>query len=70
LEAEKAEGYKSFNDTSYGKPAVAGAKKSIQSNKQNEELINFLEHKLEEFENKLQRTQSEYEVLQNEYSQL
>jgi hypothetical protein len=56
LEAEKAEGYKSFNDTSYGKPAVAGAKKSIQSNKQNEELINFLEHKLEEFENKLQRT--------------
>ena len=70
MEAEKAEGWRNQNDSNYGKPAVAGAKKSIQTNKQNEELINFLEHKLEEFENKLQRTQSEYELLQNEYGQL
>ena len=53
LEAEKAEGFRGNNDSHYGKPAVAGAtKKSNANNKQNEELINFLEHKLEEFENK------------------
>jgi chromosome segregation ATPase len=34
-----------------------------QNNKANEDLINFLEHKLEEIEKKLQRTQSEYELL-------
>jgi molecular chaperone GrpE (heat shock protein) len=33
------------------------------NNKANEDLINFLEHKLEEIEKKLQRTQSEYELL-------
>ena len=32
-------------------------------NKANEDLINFLEHKLEEIERKLQKTQSEYELL-------
>jgi len=31
--------------------------------KANEDLINFLEHKLEEIEKKLQRTQGEYELL-------
>ena len=31
--------------------------------KANEDLINFLEHKLEEIEKKLSTTQSEYEML-------
>jgi peptidoglycan hydrolase CwlO-like protein len=33
----------------------------------NEDLINFLEHKLEEIEKKLQKTQHEYESLQSDY---
>jgi chromosome segregation ATPase len=40
------------------------------NNKANEDLINFLEHKLEEIEKKLQRTQSEYELLQTDYVDL
>ena len=40
------------------------------NNKANEDLINFLEHKLEEIEKKLQRTQSEYELLQSDYVEL
>ncbi len=39
-------------------------------NKANEDLINFLEHKLEEIERKLQKTQSEYELLQGDYVDL
>lgn len=35
--------------------------------KQNDDLINFLEHKLEEIEKKLQKTQIEYENLQHDY---
>jgi molecular chaperone GrpE (heat shock protein) len=54
------------------KPAVMGVNKKNKSmmsgnepvNKANEDLINFLEHKLEEIEKKLQKTQSEYENLQ------
>jgi chromosome segregation ATPase len=40
------------------------------NNKANEDLINFLEHKLEEIEKKLQRTQGEYELLQSDYVEL
>jgi hypothetical protein len=43
---------------------------SIDDPKANEDLINFLEHKLEEIEKKLSSTQSEYEVLQNDYMEL
>lgn len=42
----------------------------MANNKANEDLINFLEHKLEEIEKKLQRTQSEYELLQSDYIEL
>jgi tetrahydromethanopterin S-methyltransferase subunit G len=35
----------------------------ITNNKANEDLISFLEHKLDEIEKKLHRTQSEYELL-------
>lgn len=42
----------------------------IVNNKANEDLINFLEHKLEEIEKKLQRTQNEYELLQSDYVEL
>ena len=38
--------------------------------KANEDLINFLEHKLEEIEKKLTSTQNEYEILQNDYVEL
>ena len=41
-----------------------------QNNKANEDLINFLEHKLEEIEKKLSRTQHDYENLQNDYTDL
>lgn len=34
-----------------------------QDNKANEDLVNFLEHKLEDIDKKLQRTQGEYELL-------
>ena len=74
LEAEKADG-------DSRKPAVMGMSgghsrrnKSYmgesQQNKANEDLINFLEHKLEEIEKKLQRTQGEYELLQTDYVDL
>lgn len=54
------------------KPAVMGINHSRKNksmiinepvNKANEDLINFLEHKLEEIEKKLQKTQNEYENL-------
>lgn len=55
-----------------GKNGQKYAMQDIQNvnNKANEDLINFLEHKLEEIEKKLQRTQSEYELLQNDYVDL
>jgi hypothetical protein len=43
---------------------------TIEDPKANEDLINFLEHKLEEIEKKLSSTQNEYEVLQNDYMEL
>ena len=43
---------------------------TIDDSKANEDLINFLEHKLEEIEKKLSSTQSEYEQLQNEYMEM
>ena len=63
------------------KPAVMGVSgghsrrnKSMMGtemhSKANEDLINFLEHKLEEIEKKLQRTQNEYESLQADYVEL
>ena len=39
----------------------------LTSMKQSDDLINFLEHKLEEIEKKLTRTQMEYETLQQDY---
>ena len=47
-----------------------GQETSMANNKANEDLINFLEHKLEEIEKKLQRTQNEYELLQSDYVEL
>jgi len=41
-----------------------------EESKTNEDLINFLEHKLEEIEKKLSSTQNEYEILQNDYMEL
>ena len=42
----------------------------LVADKQSEDLINFLEHKLEEIEKKLQKTQIEYEALQQDYVEL
>jgi molecular chaperone GrpE (heat shock protein) len=58
--------------------AVHGHSKSLMNsqeltstgNKANDDLINFLEHKLQEIENKLSRTQIEYDQLQQDYLQL
>ena len=44
--------------------------KQLEDSKANEDLINFLEHKLEEIEKKLANSQSDYEVLQNDYMEL
>jgi hypothetical protein len=41
-----------------------------QGTKDNEDLINFLEHKLEEIEKKYHRTQTEFEALQQQYHEL
>jgi hypothetical protein len=35
-----------------------------------EDLINYLEHRLEEIEKKCSSTQNEYEILQNDYMEL
>jgi len=43
---------------------------SMDDSKGNEDMINFLEHKLEEIEKKLSTTQSQYEQLQNEYMEM
>jgi chromosome segregation ATPase len=77
LEAEKIEGGTSR------KPAVTNLKSlrnsigspkrldmSMDESKQNDDLINYLEGKLEEIEKKLANTQNEYESLQNDYMEL
>lgn len=43
---------------------------SMDESKQNDDLINYLESKLEEIEKKLVNTQNEYESLQNDYMEL
>lgn len=52
------------------KPGLKSYISQDQGNKANEDLINFLEHKLEEIEKKLQRTQNDYENLQSDYTEL
>lgn len=42
----------------------------LDDSKGNDDLINFLEQKLEEIEKKLANTQNEYESLQNDYMEL
>lgn len=46
-----------------GSPAKKSKDVSIEDSKANEDLINFLEHKLEEIEKKLAASQSDYEAL-------
>ena len=77
LEAEKTEpvnsGRPAVMGMSGGQSRKAGLKNYMgqdHNNKANEDLINFLEHKLEEIEKKLQRTQNDYEILQNDYTDL
>jgi len=53
-----------------GSPAKKTKDVSIEDSKANEDLINFLEHKLEEIEKKLAVSQSDYEALQNDYMEL
>ena len=49
------------NSTGNQSPKKNGS--TIDDPKANEDLINFLEHKLEEIEKKLSTTQNEYELL-------
>lgn len=42
----------------------------LDDSKGNDDLINYLEQKLEEIEKKLQNTQGEYEALQGDYMEL
>ena len=65
METEKANG----QTNNMGRNS-ARQKFRTQDNKQNEDLVNFLEHKLDEIEKKLTRTQSEYELLQGDYVEL
>lgn len=55
-----------------GQSRRTGHKNSIdaEQNKANEDLINFLEHKLEEIEKKLTRSQNDYEILSTDYADL
>ena len=48
----------------------SGKDANLEDSKANEDLINFLEHKLEEIEKKLAASQSDYEALQNDYMEL
>lgn len=43
---------------------------SLDESRQNDDLINYLEQKLEEIEKKLANTQNEYESLQSDYLEL
>jgi len=52
------------------KPEEGEQVRDHPSAKNNEDLINYLEHRLEEIEKKCVSTQSEYEVLQNDYMEL
>lgn len=71
LEAEKADVAGKRGSISQGQTAAKG-KTPVKGadSKANEDLINFLEHKLEEIEKKLSTTQNEYEVLQGDYLEL
>jgi chaperonin cofactor prefoldin len=42
----------------------------LDDSKGNDDLINYLEQKLEEIEKKLAGTQNEYEALQSDYGEL
>lgn len=53
------------------KGSLTQRKKSASGDRRtNDDLINFLEHKLEEFENKLRKTQADYDLLQTDYLEL
>ena len=69
METEKAKGQKVFKPNQHGRNS-ASQKFRTQDNKQNEDLVNFLEHKLDEIEKKLTRKQSDYELLQGDYVKL
>ena len=79
MEAEKADGHgkpavmglgSGGNSRRQNNKLYSSAEGATQVNKANEDLINFLEHKLEEIEKKLSRTQNEYESLQHDYVEL
>lgn len=53
-----------------GSPKKGLGLQDAEDSKANEDLINFLEHKLEEIEKKLSTTQNEYELLQNDYMEM
>lgn len=55
---------------SKGRPRSKNYSMDISANKANEDLINFLEQKIDEFEKKLDKTQKNYSNLQGEYSEL
>jgi chromosome segregation ATPase len=71
LQSEKNENRPSLMGTQTARKSTGKYDSQLAANnKANEDLINFLEHKLEEIEKKLQRTQSEYELLQGDYLEL
>ena len=70
LQSEKNENRPTIMGGQTQRKSNGGNASLVANNKANEDLINFLEHKLEEIEKKLQRTQSEYELLQGDYVEL
>ena len=70
LQSEKTENRPHIMGGQTQRKSNGGNANMVANNKANEDLINFLEHKLEEIEKKLQRTQSEYELLQSDYVEL
>ena len=70
LQSEKTENRPHIMGGQTQRKSNGGNTNMVANNKANEDLINFLEHKLEEIEKKLQRTQSEYELLQSDYVEL
>ena len=63
-------GSASARRTTHGPSKSLMNSQELSNVKQNDDLINFLEHKLEEIEKKLARTQIEYEQLQQDYLEL
>ena len=53
-----------------GKAKKKKAAKAVDHEKTNEDLINFLEQKLEEIEKKQSTTQNEYDILKGDYTSL